>query len=85
MLNAGYRLSVSIAQFPVPVFVKGSAAADWLFLFLPTFFPPSPCFQFPVPVFVKGSATADWLDGSNAFMSRMVSDYVARFRLRPLL
>jgi hypothetical protein len=54
MLNAGYCLSVSIAQFPVPVFVKGSA-------------------------------TADWLDGSNAFMSRMVSDYVARFRLRPLL
>mmetsp|Transcript_13118 Transcript_13118/g.20775 ORF Transcript_13118/g.20775 Transcript_13118/m.20775 type:complete len:522 (+) Transcript_13118:129-1694(+) len=41
--------------------------------------------QYPVPVIIHGSSTSDWLDGHNAFMSRMVVDHIASFRLRPLL
>jgi len=41
--------------------------------------------HWPVPILCHGGSTESWIDGCNAFLSRMVTDYVARFRLRPLL
>jgi len=41
--------------------------------------------QWPVPVISLVGATDDWLEGCNAFLSRMVTEYVTRLRLRPAL